>query len=244
MKNKIKNYFTQFKTLMEDMPAWVLTMFVISIVCMNLFANKSVAFSNNWLALDCGIVFSWMSFLSMDIIVKHFGAKASIQVSLVATFISAVISVLFFLAALIPGNWGAFYDFGMVNEVNQAIDATVKGNWYIVFGSMVAFIVASITNSVSNAAIGKLHNNRDTYGVFVVRTYVSTTIGQFVDNFVFSLIVSQVLFGWTLLQCFVCAVTGALFELIFEAVFAPVGYGICQKWKRDNIGKNYLSMIN
>ena len=244
MKNKIKNYFTQFKTLMEDMPAWVLTMFVISIVCMNLFANKSVAFSNNWLALDCGIVFSWMSFLSMDIIVKHFGAKASIQVSLVATFISAVISVLFFLAALIPGNWGASYDFANGIDINSAIDATVKGNWYIVFGSTVAFIVASITNSVSNAAIGKMFNNKDTYGVFVARTYISTTLGQFVDNFVFSLIVSQVLFGWTLLQCFVCALTGAVFELIFEALFAPAGYAICQRWKKHNIGKNYLSMVN
>ena len=46
---------------------------------------------------------------------------------------------------------------------------------------------------------------------------ISTFLAQFVDNLVFALLVSRVFFGWTMLQCFTCAVTGAIFELFFEA---------------------------
>ena len=60
---------------------------------------------------------------------------------------------------------------------------------------------------------------------------MSTFIGQFVDNLLFALIVSKVFFGWTLLQCFTCAVTGAVAELVFEIVFSPLGYRISKRIK-------------
>lgn len=242
MVSKVKKYFSEFKLLMSEIPAWALTMFVVSIVLMNLFANKSINLPISWLALDCGIIFAWAPFLSMDLIVKHFGAKASIKVSLLATAINVVVSVLFFIAAVIPGMWGESFNFVDMNTVNQALDNTVGGNWYILFGSTVAFIVASIVNAITNEFVGKL-SKKDTYGMFTIRTYVSTFIGQFVDNLVFSLIVSQILFGWTLTQCFFCALTGAIVELMMEALFTPIGWRVCKKWKERNVGQNYLSHV-
>lgn len=241
--NKIKKLAQEYRVLLSNVPSWVLTMFVLSIVSMNLFANKSIDLPWSWLALDCGIVFSWASFLSMDLIVKQFGARASILISLFSTFISLIISVLFFIAGSIPGVWGEAYNFASGTDIVSALDNTVKGNWYIVFGSTVAFIVASISNAISNEFVGKLCR-KDNYTAFVLRTYVSTTIGQFIDNFVFSLIVSQVLFGWTLTQCVFCAITGALVELLFEALFTPVGWRICNKWKEQGVGNNYLDYKN
>lgn len=240
---KVKSEFKSFSVLMRSIPGWVLTMFVLSITMMNLFANKSINLPFSWLALDCGIVFSWASFLSMDLIVKQFGAKAAIQVSLLATLISLVISVLMWFSGSIPGMWGESFAFNESNSVNVALDNTVKGNWYIVFGSTVAFIVASIMNAVSNDLVGKIRKE-DNYLTFILRTYVSTTIGQFVDNLVFSLIVSQVLFGWTFNQCVFCALTGALFELLCEALFTPLGWRICSKWKKENVGSEYLAHIS
>lgn len=243
MSSKMKKFFTEFKLLLKDIPAWVLTMFVVSIVLMNLFANKSINLPFSWLALDCGIVFAWAPFLSMDLIVKRFGAKASIKVSLLATFINLIVSVLFFIAATIPGAWGESFNFVDGSIVNQALDNTVKGNWYILFGSTVAFVVASIVNAISNECVGRLCK-KDNYGSFVARTYVSTFIGQFIDNLVFSLIVSQLLFGWTLTQCVFCALTGAVAELVMEAMFTPLGWRICKKWESDSVGQDYLSHIN
>ena len=229
----IKNELKEYNKLLHTIPSWVLTMFVISITAMNLFANKAINLPVNWLALDCGIIFSWMSFLSMDIVVKQFGAKASIRLTILSTCISVIIAIMFFAAGSIPGTWGEAFN-GDMTTINNALDNTVKGNWYIVFGSTVAFIVAGIVNSLTNEAVGRLCK-KDNFSSFALRTYVSTTFGQFIDNFVFSLIVSQVLFGWTLLQCFTCALTGALCELLFEIIFSPVGWKICAKWKNDGV---------
>ena len=86
-------------------------------------------------------------------------------------------------------------------------------------------------NNFLNAGIGKLLKTQEGFGRFALRSYVSTFIGQFVDNLVFALLVSRVFFGWTMLQCFTCAVTGAVFELFFEALFSPLGYRISLRIK-------------
>ena len=67
------------------------------------------------------------------------------------------------------------------------------------------------------------------FGVFALRSYVSTFIAQFADNMIFALMVSKIFFGWTLLQCFTCALTGAIMELLFEVFFSPMGYRISKK---------------
>lgn len=239
--SSLKKDMKDFKVLINNIPSWVVTMFVVSIVCMNLFANKSINLPVDWLALDCGIIFSWMSFLSMDLIVKQFGAKASIKITIFSTLISLIVSILFFLGSIIPGSWGASFDFNDAVTVNNAIDSTVRGNWYIVFGSTVAFLVAGIVNSFLNELIGWI-GKKDTYKMFMIRTYVSTTIGQFVDNFVFGMIVSRVLFGWSVTQCLTCAATGALAELLFEAAFTPLGWKICKSWKKNKIGAAYIEL--
>lgn len=233
MLTKVKNELKEYSKLLHTIPSWVLTLFVLSITCMNLFANKSINLPFSWLALDCGIIFSWASFLSMDIVVKQFGAKASIRLTIISTLISAIVAGFFFIGSCIPGTWGASYN-GDMQMINNSIDETVRGNWYIVFGSTVAFIVAGIVNSLVNETIGNMCK-KDNFTNFALRTYVSTTFGQFVDNLVFALIVSQVLFGWTLTQCIMCAVTGALCELLFEVVFSPLGWKICNSWKKNSI---------
>ncbi len=230
---KIKNWFKEFGKSVAAVPGWVLALFVLSITCMNLFANKSINLPVSWLALDCGMIFAWAPFLCMDIVVKHFGPKTTIKLTILSVIISVGVSVMFFLGGLIPGTWGEAFNGDMVT-INTALDNTVKGNWYIVFGSTLAFIVAGVVNAVVNHTVGSMCK-KDNFRVFALRTYVSTFIGQFVDNFVFSIVVSQVLFGWTLLQCVTCSLTGALCELLFEAFLTPVGWKVVNNWKKNDI---------
>ena len=219
--------------LLHRIPSWVLTLFVVSIVAMNIFANKSINLPVSWLALDCGMIFAWAPFLCMDIVVKHFGPKASVRLTIMSVVISVGMSVMFFLGGLIPGTWGESFNGDML-MINTALDNTVKGNWYIVFGSTLAFITAGIVNSLTNHITGVLMKY-DTFKSFATRAYVSTLLGQFVDNLVFSLVVSQVLFGWTFLQCITCSLTGAICELLFEVIFTPVGWKVCENWKNNGV---------
>ena len=37
-----------------------------------------------------------------------------------------------------------------------------------------------------------------------------------------------------------CALTGAVAELIMEIAFSPIGYRITKKWQAESVGKEYF----
>ncbi len=240
--NKIKESFANFKLLLRSVPATIVSAFVMAVLAMNLLANKSIIIGVDWLALDCGIIVSWVAFLCMDILTKHFGPKAATQISLFALFLNLFACLVFFLASKIPGLWGQFFDLGELPIVNTALDGTIAGSWYVVVGSAVAFVMSAIINNFTNWGIGKIFK-KDSFVAYICRTYVSTGIGQFCDNLIFSFLVSHFFFGWTIIQCFTCAFTGMIVELLCEAVFSPIGYAVCKRWKKDGVGKEYLSRM-
>lgn len=244
MLEKIKDAFKEFRLLIVSVPAPVTVFFVLSVFAMNLLANKSINLPVSWLALDCGIIVSWFAFLAMDTVTKHFGPKAATMLSLFAIAVNLVFCLIMFLGSLIPGVWGESFVESGGEQINFALDNTFGGTWYVLLGSTVAFIVSSVVNNFTNAGIGyAFKKNPDGAAAYFMRSYVSTAIGQFADNMIFALIVSHNFFGWTILQCVTCSLTGMVAELLFEVVFSGVGYGVCRKWKRDNVGKEYFDFV-
>lgn len=244
MKEKIKNEWKGFILLLKSVPAWVLTLFTISVFAMNLLANKSINLGLDWLALDCGIIVSWFAFLTMDMLTKRFGPKAATQLSILAIAINLFFCLIFFLGSIIPGTWGESYVEGSEGVINTALDNTFGGTWYVVFGSTVAFIASSVINNFTNFGVGKLcKKNPDGMFAYVLRSYVSTAIGQFADNLIFALIVSHFFFGWSLLQCVTCALTGMVAELLCEAVFSYPGYAISRHWQKSGVGQEYIDYM-
>ena len=244
MINSFKKYITrearEYKLLLRSIPTTVVTLFVVSVVCMNLLANKTLL-QLNWIALDGGILISWLSFMCMDIITKHFGPKASNSITLLAAMINLLTCLIFFVASIIPSNAG---DYSVFNEI-------FGGTWFILLGSTVAFLASGVINNTLNFTVGKaFRKHPDGKLAYAARTYVSTFIGQFLDNFIFSVIVFVGFapifwngFHWTVLQCAMCALTGAVAELIMEIVFSPIGYRITKNWQREAVGKKYLDFI-
>ena len=241
---KIKNYFYEFRLLLKSVPSVVTSVFVVAIVAMNLLANKSINISVSWLALDTGIIVSWVAFLCMDVLTKHYGPRAATQISLFAIGVNLALCLVLFVASKIGGTWGAFYDYGEQPVVNDALDGTIGSSWYVVLGSTVAFVVSAVINNFTNFGIGKLFKrNPNGFGAYACRTYLSTAIAQFVDNLVFALIVSHFFFGWSIVQCLTCATTGMVVELVVEAAFSPIGYVVCKRWTKEGVGQEYLKYL-
>lgn len=240
MKDKIRREILEFQILLRSIPATVVTLFVVSVVCMNLLANKTLL-QLDWIALDGGILISWLSFMCMDVITKHFGPKASNRISILAVGINLLTCAIFYVASVIPSN---------VNDYT-AFNGIFGGTWFILMGSTIAFLASALINNSLNWSIGKLfRKNPDGKFAFAMRTYISTFIGQFFDNFLFSIIVFMICapifwdgFHWTLIQCAMCALTGAVLELIMEIIFSPIGYRISRRWQKEAVGKEYLEMI-
>ncbi len=228
----MKKASSEFGARFADIHPLILTFAVLSTVGMNLLANKSIDTGLSWLALDCGILFSWLAFLSMDVATHCYGPRVATQMSLVALALNLMMVAVFFVASIVPGVWGESFVDGSEAIINQALDNTFGGTWFIILGSSIAYAVSAVLNNFLNWAIGE-RLGEGGFGVFAARSYVSTFLAQFADNITFALLVSRTFFGWTLLQCVTCAITGAVLELLFEVFFSPVGYRISQGIKAD-----------
>lgn len=241
IKQKLIQEKRETQILLRSIPVMVVTLFVVSVISMNLLANKTLL-QLPWIALDGGILISWLSFMCMDIITKHFGPKASNRISVLAAAINLLTCAIFFLVSIIPSNAADY----------TAFNSIFGGTWFILLGSTVAFLSSAFINNMLNWLIGgfaKKHFKDKT--VYRLQTYISTFVGQFLDNFIFSMIVfvgfAPIFWGgfsWTPLQCVTCALTGAIAELIMEILFSPFGYRIITKWRVEGIGSEYFAYID
>ena len=225
----MKKTLSEASRLLASVHPLVLTLSVLSCVGMNLLANKSIDTGLPWLALDCGILLSWLAFLAMDVATHCYGPRAATVVALVSLALNLGMVALFFVASIIPGVWGESFVPGSEAVINGALDHTFGGTWFVILGSSIAYGVSAVVNNFLNWGIGERVERDHGFATFALRSYISTFVAQFTDNITFALIVSRTFFGWTMLQCITCAITGALLELLFEVCFSPVGYRISRR---------------
>ena len=237
MKNKIRLTLALFNAI----PSPVVAIFAISVIMMNLLANKTLV-QTKYLAVDGGFVVSWVSFLCMDIVTKHFGPKAATKLSIFAIVTNLFACFFFYIVSIIPTP-GVDADYTALNEI-------LGGTWFILLSSTIAFFLSSLINNFLNFSVGRLfRGNPDGRAAFFVRSYVSTFVGQFADNLIFAVLTFMVFapifwdgFRWTFLQSVTCSLIGASLELIMEVLFSPLGYALCRRWKKDNVGTDYFAL--
>ena len=238
--SRLKRGFKETVLLLRTIPSVVVALFVISVITMNLLANKTL-FQTTYLAIDGGILVSWLSFLCMDIVTKHFGPKASTRLSIFAMCVNLLACLIFFIASIIPSTAN---DYSKFNEI-------FGGTWFILLSSTIAFLASAIINNITNYFIGKaFKKNPDGKLAFITRSYISTFIGQFFDNLIFAVLTFMLFapifwdgFHWTFIQCVTCSLLGAALELVLEIVFSPFGYWVCKNWRKNNIGEQYFAYV-
>ena len=239
MKQKLLSAAADTKLLFRSIPPIVTVLFTLSVVMMNILANKTV-YQNDWIAIDGGIFVSWLSFLCMDVVTKAFGPKASTKLSVFAMFINLFACLIFYLVSIIP-----------TEEDFSAFNTVIGGTWFILLSSTVAFLASAVINNFLNWGIGKIFlKNPDGKLAYVTRSYVSTFVAQFFDNLIFAMLTFMVFapvfwdgFHWTFTQCVTCSLLGALLELLMEAVFSPFGYMVLKKRKKDGVGEEYRRRV-
>lgn len=223
------------QTAKEDLrrvPPVVTALFCVSVVSMNLLANKTI-YQSDILALDGGLLISWLSFLCMDIVTKAFGQRTASTLSVFALLTNLLACLVYFLTSIIP------------TETDYTVFNTIfGGTWFILLSSSIAFLVSALLNNYLNVIVGRqFRKNPDGKLAFAVRSYVSTFIGQFCDNLIFATLTFMLFapifwdgFRWTLTQCLTCSLLGAVLELLMEVIFSPIGYMVLKWWRQEGIG--------
>ena len=237
---KTKDLLIEVDCLVNNVPSIWVAFFFISVVGMNLLANKSIDMKVDWLALDSAFLFSWLSFLTMDVITKRFGPRASSIISVLALIGNLVFALILFIASVIPGTWLCT---GGNESIDKIFDEQYGGTWFIIVGSSAAFLSSAIINNFLNWLIGQcFKGDPNSFCAFALRSYISTAIGQFFDNFVFAIIVSYHFFDWSIVKVISASFLKMLAELLFEVIFSPIGYIYLRYMEKNEIGKGYLDL--
>ena len=225
--------FSMLSALIRSIPGTALALFVLSVITMNFLARITLL-SLPWLAINAGILVSWLSFLWMDVVVKHFGARAANLLSLVAITANLLCSL---VCVVISRVWHY-----------PALDMIVGGQWSILLASTIAYVVSALTNNYTNVSIGRrFRRNPDGAAAYAARSFVSTFLSQIVDNFLFvylAFVVFPLLPGalpvrWTVEQCIGCSVACAGLELLTEMIFSPIGFRVLRQWREQDVGREY-----
>lgn len=233
--------FSDWRMLFRSIPGTVTMISVVTVVIMNLMAAKVIVMTP-YLGITGGLLLSWIPFLIGDVVVKTYGAKAATKLNILGLIVNLCCIGIFQLVTKIQiGVEAGSYD---------SFNATFNQTWQIFVASSIAFIFSGIVNNFTNAGIGKLFKkNPDGRLAYMCRSYISTAVGQFIDNFIFASLAFLVFFqisvgssfGYTLTSVIGTAILGALIELFMQIFFSPIGYNICKKWRKEAVGADYLA---
>lgn len=236
MFSKLKSVVADYKVLLRNVPALVTVIFVLTTATMNLMAGK-IIFSIGDAVFTGGFLLSAIPFLCMDTTTKRFGARASIMLNLLSALGNIFVVVMLAIVAAIPSK----DDYTHFNYIFGAV-------WFIVLSSTVAFIVSGVVNSLINVMIGKLFN-KTSAAEFYSRSFISTFVGQVIDNFLFIWLTYGVfapkIWGTapvSVVGCIGTAIIGGAVELVAEVVLSPAAYAIVKNWERDNVGAEYIEL--
>ncbi len=147
------------------------------------------------------------------------------------------------MASKIPGVWGESYVEGSEAIINGALDGTIGGTWYVLFGSTIAFIVSAIVNNYTIPCSGKISNNNSKLKSYAFRSYVSTGIGQLLRQSNVRIdCVTPILWMDIVTMCCVC-LYGMIVETLCEVIFSYPGFRSLQNWKKNKLGREYFEYM-
>lgn len=233
--NWLKKEYDMTAALFRSVPPAVTIVFVIAVIAMNFLARFTLV-SLPWLALNAGIFVSWLSFLIMDVVTKHFGARAANKLSIAAIIVNLFCT----LVCVVIGRVFSY----------PSLDTIVGGQWSVLAASTIAYVVSALTNNYTNISIGRLFKkDPDSKAAYAVRSYVSTFFSQILDNFIFVFLAFVVFpnipgalnVRWTVVQCLGASLLCAVIELLSEVIFSPLGYIVLKRWKKRDVGREYIS---
>lgn len=242
-KKLFRKELNETKVLFRSIPGLVLALFILSTVLMNILASVALV-NDSWIALDAGIIVSFIGFILSDMIVKRFGAKAAIKVTILSLLVNLAVCGLFAIIAMIAASSGAYFALS---------DYATQTQWWIIGASATAFLISGVIDSLVHAGIKKMFKKKaDGIAAHIAGAWVSTFVGQVIDNMIFGLLFTFPasligLWGMTpmsLIALFTFAVAGGMVELLSQAIFTPFGYAIAEKWRKDEVGNEYLKLIS
>ena len=203
------------------------TLFSVVLVLTNIIGVKLFQgpFNPTAHALTTGIITYPITFLLTDVVSEIWGLKKANAMVLIGFLMSFVMLIFVQIAMYLPAHpyWVAPdnpFGFETVNEYQNAFNSVFSVNGKLLFGSMLAYMVAQLLDV-------RLYHmwRRITKGKYLwIRNNGSTSISQLVDTFIVNSILFYWGFGWEFWQGISVMLTIYFYKLILAVIDTPLIY--------------------
>ncbi|WP_300924677.1 queuosine precursor transporter [uncultured Clostridium sp.] len=237
-----------------SLTSWLLIIvgfYLAGSVMQNIMAVKS--FGSAAIAITTGgTLISWIVFGCIDMVTEVWGKNKAIKVFFYSALLNLFFTAFCWIAIAIPGTSPDFID--------PQYKTILGSGWRIIIASISAFLLGTYTNTIiMHVMKTKSKDSNNSFG-FMLRSTVSTLVGQFIDNFLFYLIAFAPL-GITLVEkswIIILELAGftTLIETIVQAIASPLAAKFANYLKKkktdneqkqeslENKAKEYDQIIN
>lgn len=170
--------------------------------------------------LTAGVLLWPLEFVITDIVNEFYGPKAVRRISLIAVSLISYAFVMFYIAmhATPAGFWvGSKADQG-VPSMQNAFEAIFGQGMWIIFGSLVAFLVSQFIDVMVFHKIKKITGEK----MIWLRATGSTLISQLVDSFVVLFIAFKIGNGWSWSTVLAVCVMNYMYKFTMAVILTPL----------------------
>ncbi|MES1223893.1 MAG: queuosine precursor transporter [Bacteroidota bacterium] len=224
-------------------------LFGVSPVSFSLFGQSGLSFN-----LTCGVLLWPLEFIMTDIVNEYFGPKAVRRISYTAIALISYAFLMFYGSMKIPPAdfWiGSKADQGIPNMQSAFSGIFGQGMW-IIFGSLVAFLVSQLVDVYVFHRIKKVTGEKKVW----LRATGSTLVSQLIDSFIVLAIAFKLGNNWTWSQVIAIGCMNYIYKFTVAILLTPLiylaekriekylGHNLAHKMKMAAMGKDEDAVIN
>jgi uncharacterized integral membrane protein (TIGR00697 family) len=173
--------------------------------------------------LTCGVLLWPLEFIMTDVVNEFYGPKAVRRISYIAVGLIGYAFVMFYLAIHIPADtsfWKGSQASEGVPDMQAAFSSIFGQGMWIIFGSLVAFLISQLVDVYIFHKIKKATGERSVW----LRATGSTLVSQLVDSFVVLAIAFGIGKGWSWQRVLAIGLVNYSYKAVMAVILTPVIY--------------------
>ena len=175
--------------------------------------------------LTCGVLLWPLEFVLTDVVNEFYGPKAVRRISYIAVALIAYAFLMFYLAIHIPADisfWKTSQVSDGVPDMQAAFSSIFGQGMWIIFGSLVAFMISQLVDVYVFHRIKKVTGEKRVW----LRATGSTLVSQMVDSFVVLGIAFGIGKGWSWQRVLAIGLVNYSYKALMAIVLTPVIYWV------------------
>lgn len=182
-----------------------------------LFGQSGLSFN-----LTCGVLLWPLEFVMTDIVNEYYGPKAVRRISYTAVILILYAFVMFYVAIHVPAAdfWLGSSTADGVPDMQSAFNSIFGQGMWIIFGSLVAFLVSQLVDVAVFHKIKKRTGEKHIW----LRATGSTVVSQLVDSFIVLFIAFKIGKGWSIQTVLAICLVNYIYKFTVAILLTPVIY--------------------